>query len=257
MKQQPDNFFSEKLKGFQKPAPPAAWNRIESNLSKKNDKALWLKVAAALLLLATAFTFIIVRNNATTSEPTAKLQEQTSPTTPTDSVQSRRKNLNEPVLSKDSSPGKPAAKQKAKKTETDQKKKNVQRTLEGPPSFTSRQSIAQTSANAKEVSVVDSGSTIVMSLKESVAAANEEVITKPARSSVKIVYNSGDVEKYLDKKSLAEATSDEKKTSTLKKVLDKAYDLKHNQDPLGELRQKKNEILALNFRNDKQRNQNR
>jgi hypothetical protein len=57
---------------------------------------------------------------------------------------------------------------------------------------------------------------------------------------------------------LAEATPELKKPSTLKKLLDKAYDLKHNQDAFGELRQKKNEILALNFKNEKQqRNQNR
>jgi hypothetical protein len=42
----------------------------------------------------------------------------------------------------------------------------------------------------------------------------------------------------------------------LRKLLDKAYDLKHNQDPLGDLRQKKNEIFALNFKNDKQRSEN-
>jgi hypothetical protein len=63
--------------------------------------------------------------------------------------------------------------------------------------------------------------------------------------------------KYLDKKSLAQATSGEKKPSTLRKLLDKAYDLKHNQDPFGDLRQKKNEILALNFRSEKQRSQNK
>jgi hypothetical protein len=63
--------------------------------------------------------------------------------------------------------------------------------------------------------------------------------------------------KYLDKKSLAEATSNEKKPSRLRKLLDKAYDLKHNQEPFADLRQKKNEILALNFKNEKQPSQNK
>jgi hypothetical protein len=40
----------------------------------------------------------------------------------------------------------------------------------------------------------------------------------------------------------------------LKKLLDKAEDM----DPFGDLRQKKNEILALNFRSEKnQRGQNK
>jgi hypothetical protein len=60
----------------------------------------------------------------------------------------------------------------------------------------------------------------------------------------------------LDKKALAQATSEEKKSSTFKKLLKKANDLKSNQDPFGDLREKKNEILALNFRNEK-RGQNK
>jgi hypothetical protein len=38
--------------------------------------------------------------------------------------------------------------------------------------------------------------------------------------------------------------------------LQKASDLKSNQDPFGDLREKKNEILALNFKNEK-RGQNK
>jgi hypothetical protein len=53
-----------------------------------------------------------------------------------------------------------------------------------------------------------------------------------------------------------DATPEDKKPSTFKKLLSRAYDLKNNQDPIGELRQKKNEILALNFKKDK-RGQNK
>jgi CRISPR/Cas system CSM-associated protein Csm2 small subunit len=75
---------------------------------------------------------------------------------------------------------------------------------------------------------------------------------------VTLVFTAEEVnEKYLDKKALAEATSNEKKTSMLRKLYDKAYDLKHNQNPFGDLRQKKNEILALNFKSEKQRSQNK
>jgi hypothetical protein len=84
--------------------------------------------------------------------------------------------------------------------------------------------------------------------------------TPPAKkqAGITLVYTVDEVnEKYLDKKSLAEATSADKKPSTLRKLLDKAYDLKHNQDPFGDLRQKKNEILAPNFKSEKQRSQNK
>jgi hypothetical protein len=67
-----------------------------------------------------------------------------------------------------------------------------------------------------------------------------------------IVFSAEEVnEKYLDKKGMADATPESKAASSLRKLLDKAYALKHNQDPMGELRQKKNEILAFNFKDDK------
>jgi hypothetical protein len=83
-----------------------------------------------------------------------------------------------------------------------------------------------------------------------------DVQSKSSHVTIVITSTEAD-EKYLDKKSLAEATSEEKKSSTLRKLLDTAYDLKNNQDPFGDLRQKKNEILALNFKSEKQRSQNK
>src|SRR5688500_10671295 len=48
MNQQPDKLFREKLENFSKGAPASAWNRIETGLDKKNNKGLWLKVAASI-----------------------------------------------------------------------------------------------------------------------------------------------------------------------------------------------------------------
>jgi hypothetical protein len=70
--------------------------------------------------------------------------------------------------------------------------------------------------------------------------------------NVTIIFTTEEVnEKYLAKNTDAEATPTSEETSGLRKLLDKAYDLKTNRDFLGELRQKKNEILAMNFKNDK------
>lgn len=71
-----------------------------------------------------------------------------------------------------------------------------------------------------------------------------------------LVFNARETEAYLDKNSVDDATEEGKDASTFKKLLQKARDLKTNQDPLGDLRLKKNEILALNFKNDK-RGQNK
>src|SRR5688572_251240 len=52
MTSQPDKLFRDKLENFQRPAPAAAWERIESGLNKNHTKGLWMKIAAGLLLLA-------------------------------------------------------------------------------------------------------------------------------------------------------------------------------------------------------------
>lgn len=84
---------------------------------------------------------------------------------------------------------------------------------------------------------------------EPVAAVSAPLNT--ASRNVTLNYSIQDVAAYLEKNLDDEATDDDKKQSTLKKLLQKANDLKTNQDTFGELRQRKNEILALNFKNDK------
>ncbi|HYC84360.1 MAG TPA: hypothetical protein VEB86_04025, partial [Chryseosolibacter sp.] len=54
MNQQPDKLFREKLEGFSRPVSASAWSRVEAGLNKKNSKGLWLKIAAAVTLLAVA-----------------------------------------------------------------------------------------------------------------------------------------------------------------------------------------------------------
>ena len=53
--------------------------------------------------------------------------------------------------------------------------------------------------------------------------------------------------KYLNKDVVAEATTETQKASGLKKLLHKAYHLKDNQDAFAELRDMKNELLALDL----------
>ena len=48
----PDKTFRDKLLDYQKPAPPEAWDRIEKGLEGSGSKGIWLKVAAAVMVLA-------------------------------------------------------------------------------------------------------------------------------------------------------------------------------------------------------------
>ena len=70
MTSQPDKLFHDTLENFQRPAPQAAWERIENNLDKKRPANLWMKIAAGLLLLTVA-AFLIWPN--TTTENTKQL----------------------------------------------------------------------------------------------------------------------------------------------------------------------------------------
>jgi hypothetical protein len=89
-----------------------------------------------------------------------------------------------------------------------------------------------------------------------VADSKIESASVPQAKKIKLQFSTEETNKYLDENAVAQATSEEKKSSTLKKLLKKANDLKSNQDPFGDLREKKNEILALNFKNEK-RGQNK
>lgn len=246
MNQQPDKLFRDKLQSFQTPAPSGAWNRIEANLDKKNDKILWFRIAASLLLVAIAAWLLWPANSIKTPQPElagkTKKQETVSP----------EKKKEEQIVSPT-----PVQENKIARKETAPRKQTVSKQQEPVKEealnmdvSTNETSIAQNTSVENNEGVNTQNVSTPVETQTAVVAA-----TQPQK--VKIIFSADEVNtKYLDKKALADATSEEKKSSTLKKLLDKAYDLKYNQDPFGDLRQKKNEILALNFRTDKQRKEN-
>jgi hypothetical protein len=80
-----------------------------------------------------------------------------------------------------------------------------------------------------------------------VADTNE---TAPSKT---IVYTAEEVNaKFLRKKSPSEATVSPEKSSGIQKLMGLAYTLKNPDNGIGDLRQKKDEILALNFLSTKE-----
>lgn len=257
MNQQPDKLFREKLEGFQKTVPAGAWNNVEARLNKKKHKGLWLKVAASLLLMALV-TFLLWPDKMQTNQPKQLSQtdiekesvvpeKKAEPLTEQPAADPKKADRNTATITKE-----PVSKRKAKT-----KKKDTNRSLQ------------HNAATSQQVTTIEKQEEKILQSQKEVAAS-QAVETLPGETlmasnknayedeGVTLILSAEQVnEKYLNKKSLAQATTDDKKTSTLRKLLDKAYDLKHNQDPLGDLRQKKNEILALNFRSEKQRSQNK
>jgi hypothetical protein len=246
MKRQPDKIFREKLEGFRKTAPASVWEKIESKLDKKNNNGLWFRIAAAVTLLVTAVTLVLINQSPQTAQLADSVQKtgnesQRIGVTPPDTIIVEDE-LTTIAKEKTSS-------RRVRQKTTDKPGRRHEQTHTAVPD----NSIALTDETNPVETIAEDPQTAPATI-----VAEKETVEQKKAAGIMLIYSAEEVnEKYLDKKSLAQATEDDKKQSTLRKLLDKAYDLKHNQDPLGDLRQKKNEILALNFKNDKQRSQNR
>jgi hypothetical protein len=258
MNQQPDKLFREKLENYHKPVSPTAWSRVEKNINKKNDRTLWLKIAASLLLVATAT--ILLWPDELAENPLANQQKNTAKnkieTTATNNPAKGR----EPITMSEDKRATPQTKVsesfKRKSVAGSKKQKVKSKKQEYTNSSVRDVTITEVQMTEKKQDQLTLPQVSETTTNQSEIAVVQKTVTHD--EGITLVYTAKEVdEKYLDKKALAEATSSDKKPSTLRKLLDKAYDLKHNQDPFGDLRHKKNEILALNFKNEKQRSQNK
>jgi hypothetical protein len=257
MNQQPDKLFRDKLESFSRPAPASAWDRIDAGLDKKNNtRGIWWKAAASLLLLiVTGYILWSVLNNNTTPPPRLTDKQQ-----PTEIIPDKNK---ETIPAADSTPKQQPSiyidpeTSSDKKTEvkvSNRKKEQPQpdRNIVSPPevAVSQQELVAETTQPSEE----DVPAIAIAETPEMVATQHERVVA--TQQSITLVFSADETDNYLNKNISEEATDEEQKPSTFKKLLKKAQDLKNNQDPVGELRQKKNEILALNFKNEK-RGQNK
>jgi hypothetical protein len=257
MNQQPDKLFREKLEGFTRPVSASAWNRVEAGLDKKNSKGLWLKIAAAVTIVAVA-TFVLWP----TADPSTVNTISEKKPVDANKIKQQPKELkqqpkeNSVITDKKATDPSPLAahkstipdkKNKSRKEKTFEDQKPVIKEEQAPLIVLQKPEAETPPVETVVAQVVEENATT------STQPSTPQHFNTSTPDRVRIVYSAEEInDKYLDKKSLAEATSGEKKPSTLRKLIDKAYDLKNNEDPFGDLRQKKNEILALNFKNDKQ-----
>jgi hypothetical protein len=247
--QQPDKFFREKLADYHKPAPVGAWDKIESSLKKTESKFAWWKVAASLLLL-TAIAYVL---GLQTSGPSTQPITQTQPGVESPvaksidpKIDSSEKSQNPDELQTEQASIAIGAKDK-KSSDKKVRPNTVRPHKKNSSEFTSIVP-ASHEENSQPVET-PSPETVSSQVVPSVPSIKKY-------SSITMTITTKETDKYLDKNALAEATSKERKSSTFKKLLKKANELTTNQDPFGDLRVKKNEILALEFKNDK-RGQNK
>jgi hypothetical protein len=243
---QPDKLFRDKLRGYDRPVSRDTWHKIAVNLDKKKSDKIWLKLAASVILVALCgialWNLLDVPSKNLAHGSNKPLVEQPAKLNDSSNVETLPQ-ISENVETPDVAPGKEKSQPHKngvttpkKKDKSTNKKENVLHPATPP--------VVEDHTRAPENFIAQTESVTP------VLPVNNE-------RSVTLIFNAEQVnEKFLNKNPIVQATPEEKKPSTLRKLLDKAYDLKHNQDPLGNLRQRKNEILALNFKNDKQRSEN-
>jgi hypothetical protein len=241
--QQPDNFFRQKLHNYQRPAPQGAWNKIESALEKKTQpKFVWWKVAAVFFLIAGAAYILWFNNTDAIQQPLARVEDKPTQMPETSELPKPQKPVEDQMIVAGENREPEAIRPPQSKKRAPQPIKDE---VESPVATDTRPVLAKEDDTMPE-----------LQSHETVSHTVEMSETQVNKSTVTLTFSSEETSQYLNKNALAEATSDEKKPSSLKKFLKKANDLKSNQDPFGDLRERKNEILALNFKNDK-RGQNK
>lgn len=222
MTSQPEKLFRDKLENFQQTAPTSAWQRIEHNLDQKKRTGLWLKAAAVILLLVTAGIILWPASDHGNTQSLTQSKSEAPAVQSEENPkikQSLTQSTEEPITQESTK-----RKHKIRNTPKPEAAKTVV-----PENSNPENSVIENGAESPAIAVLETNST--------------EVI--PSRT---IVYTAEEVNaKFLKKKKSAKATPEEKKPSGIQKLMGLAADLKNNEDGLGDLRQKKDEILALNF----------
>lgn len=245
MTKQPDNLFREKLGNLQMNAPVGAWSRIETNLDKPSRKVLWLKIAAGIALLSVATVLILSQSTSDQSAVVASVEQ-----TPINSQV-----IEDPVPSTENlNPETPApVTQDNRTSETKEVKQSSVKTKSASITKTVTEPIYDIEKMQEPIVVAD---VTLAEISHDVAQSIEDRSeNSDANTPVYLVYSADEVnKKYLKSLPEEDATPTAKKTSRMQMLVGLANNIKSG-DGLTELRQMKDEIFALNFIDEKKRQQ--
>jgi hypothetical protein len=219
MTSQPDKLFRDKLENFQRPAPAGAWDKIEHNLSRPDKKIIWMRIAAGIVLITAAA--IVLWPAEEDKQRIAVKQDET------------------PALRKEVEDNKSMSNEKKEEIAKPYVAKTEQRDVK-------QQKPLLTPASEKNVVKQDQIIVPVPEQKELVAEVS--IPEEKETASTTLVYTTAEVNaKFLKKKLPPQATPQAEDASHIQKLIGLAYAAKNSETGLGDLRQKKNDILALNF----------
>ena len=213
-----DKFFKDNLGNHSIPPAPESWEKVESGLSKKNNLSLVLRVAAAIALAGMFVALMISQTDQSAPAPLAKEDVKSVPPVKSAPVTEQSKEADN-VLSVQPDRTRTATRQSTKKIKVPDATPNTQQGVMEVP-------------------------------KQDLTA---EVVQADAMKAKRIVlvYSLPTVGKNIEADAVALAPADEEKRTGLRKVMDVALEVKSGDNPLGELREAKDELFALEFRKDK------
>lgn len=245
MKQHPDELFREKLEQHSIVVPQNAWNRIEKKIpASRNTFFIW-KVAAAILLLLVSIALLL---------PVAKSDQPTLLSHNTVVENQKSAEVKVPVIT-------PVVEQKdvVQRTPNTSDQRIQKASVQTQPTLI-KHPITSVESQESLLEEVTESLALFEVISQPVTPAVEEIAevnsqtAAPEEASTIIVLTAAEVNtKYLLSPP-AQATSETESTSSFRKLIDKAASFKNNTSGLAELRQKKNEMLALNT--EKLRNRN-
>jgi hypothetical protein len=247
MKQQPDTLFHSKLENFTKTPPTELWDRIDAGMRRKKQRRVFMSIAASLLIV-TMSGYIAYSVYKGDSSAYNRVAQSNAP------AETLKKESPVPAVSEGPKKNVPLNPDNVQVPAASEVKANTAKRKKSAENVNDR--LLNNSEASNNITQTTSEEPV---LPEDTLADEKRFEPEThlafqgsaTRTNVTIVMSEEETREYLMNKNIAEATSEEKKSSTLKRLLKKAADLSTNQDPFGELRQKKNEILALNFKSEK------
>jgi hypothetical protein len=280
----PDKLFRDGLEHHRKAAPASAWDRIESGLDRKRNRSPWMKIAAGLILLITTTGAILQFNRTDSSTDTASIEsdivsssersadpakfkefatgeqlavgslQSAVDSSQLNSIVERSRNNQLDIVNKNHPAGERTRAERSRSSRNEPSRNSLQSAVTSPQLAVSSQ-ISVTPDESMQAGAPEPNKTSIELTSLSQAEITNEISMTEVESDSKrtsITYTAEEVNaKYLKKESTLEATPEKKNTSGLQKVIDLALDFKYEGSVLGDIREKKNELLSFNMPSNK------
>ncbi len=248
MEKKMDSLFKKKLEAHSLSPREDAWTRVEATLPKKNNTFAW-RIAAAILIAGALITVGVITLRKSDAPTLAKKSE---PTKSIDSVsrkvaKAQSKLEEKKSLALDKRTSNNADEQKNRSS----LKQNTHQEIISRKDAKTQSEIKTNETLSDFASLRETNETGIQKQNfKTEATTLAQTTSTPIEKPIKLEFTLEDV--AVDHTAVAET---ETKNSGLKKMWTTALQIKNGEGPVNHLLEKKDELFALNFKKEKQKNQ--